>query len=219
MARSEAATAIFDRLRGDPQSAKRIKDVELVAGACLAWAKFAIVKTPLDPSHPSHPKSKSIPIPTDQPIRKLSGVNVPVLTYPPALDPSLKYDNCVFIDKYESNFETAGGINLPKICKCVGNDGGRYKQLVRELLLISSIADSHLAQFKGEGNDDLRQDAVMEQVFTLVNTVLQSDRETNRRKLNVRGYTIVPLGAQAGVLEFVINTTPMQFWLQAAHVR
>jgi phosphatidylinositol kinase/protein kinase (PI-3 family) len=59
----------------------------------------------------------------------------------------------------------------------------------------------------------------MEQVFTLVNTVLQSDSETSRRKLNVRGYTIVPLGAQAGVLEFVINTTPMQEWLQSAHQR
>ncbi|KAJ7612476.1 hypothetical protein DFH06DRAFT_1274623 [Mycena polygramma] len=200
-ARSEAATAIFDRLRGDPQCEKRIKDVELVAGACLAWAKFAIVKTALDPRNNKGAKSKQpIPIPVDQPIRKLSKVDVPVLTYPPALDPSGQYDNCIFIDHYETTFETAGGVNLPKICKCVGSDGGLYKQL-----------------FKGEGNDDLRQDAVMEQVFTLVNTVLQSDRETSRRKLNVRGYTIVPLGAQAGVLEFVINTTPMQPWLQAAH--
>ncbi|KAJ6493513.1 hypothetical protein C8R47DRAFT_1118464 [Mycena vitilis] len=200
-ARSEAATAIFDRLRGDPRCEKRIKDVELVAGACLAWAKFAIVKTALDPRNNKGAKSKlPIPIPVDQPLRKLLKVDVPVLTYPPALDPSGQYDNCVFIDHYETTFETAGGVNLPKICKCVGSDGGLYKQL-----------------FKGEGNDDLRQDAVMEQVFTLVNTVLQSDRETSRRKLNVRGYTIVPLGAQAGVLEFVINTTPMQPWLQAAH--
>ncbi|KAF8216514.1 hypothetical protein K438DRAFT_1953444 [Mycena galopus ATCC 62051] len=201
-ARSDAATEIFSRLRADPHTQQRVRDVELVAGACLAWAKFPIVKTPLDPKHPSHPKSKSVPIPAEQPIRRLAGVAVPVLTYPPALDPSLKYDNCVFIDKYEPNFETAGGINLPKICKCVGMDGGRYKQL-----------------FKGEGNDDLRQDAVMEQVFTLVNTVLESDRETNRRKLSVRGYTIVPLGAQAGVLEFVINTTPLQSWLPDAHSR
>ncbi|KAJ7247652.1 hypothetical protein B0H12DRAFT_1124902 [Mycena haematopus] len=189
VARSEAASDIFARLRADPRSEQRVRDVELVASACLAWAKFPIVKTPLDPKHAAHPKSKQVPIPAEQPIRRLAGVRVPVLTYPPALDPTL-------------NFETAGGINLPKICKCVGSDGARYKQL-----------------FKGEGNDDLRQDAVMEQVFTLVNTVLESDRETNRRKLNVRGYTIVPLGAQAGVLEFVVNTTPLQSWLPDAHVR
>lgn len=59
----------------------------------------------------------------------------------------------------------------------------------------------------------------MEQVFTLVNTVLQSDRETSKRKLNIRGYIIVPLGAQAGILEFVVNTTPMQTWLQNAHLK
>lgn len=126
-ARSEAATEIFNRLRRDPRSEQRIKDVELVAGACLAWAKFPILKTPLDPKQ--H-KSKQIPIPADQPIRKLAGVGVPVLTAPPALDPSLKYDSCVFIEKYEATFETAGGVNLPKICKCVGSDGARYKQLV-----------------------------------------------------------------------------------------
>lgn len=59
----------------------------------------------------------------------------------------------------------------------------------------------------------------MEQVFELVNTVLRSDRETNRRALNVRGYKIIPLGAQAGVLEFVADTTPMQGWLVPAHAR
>ncbi|KAJ7504364.1 hypothetical protein B0H11DRAFT_513652 [Mycena galericulata] len=194
-ARGDAASEIFDRLRGDGKSHDRMKEIEMVASACLEWAKYPIVKTALD--------TKGVRgIPTGLTIRKLAGVKVPVLTYPTPLDPSTNYDNCVFIDKYETTFETAGGVNLPKITKCVGTDGGRYKQL-----------------FKGEGNDDLRQDAVMEQVFELVNTVLRSDRETSRRALNVRGYKIIPLGAQAGVLEFVANTTPMQGWLVPAHAR
>ncbi|KAJ7760552.1 hypothetical protein B0H16DRAFT_1415528 [Mycena metata] len=200
-ARSEAASVIFDRLRGDPGCANRIKDVELVATACLEWAKFPIIK-----KHKAEKEkgtlAKTNPIPPQLAIRNISNVDVPVLTCPPALDPSCKYDNCVFIKKFETTYDTAGGVNLPKVCICVGTDGERYKQL-----------------FKGEGNDDLRQDAVMEQVFTLVNTVLQGDRETNRRSLNVRGYVIVPLGAQAGVLEFVVNTTPMQQWLQNAHLQ
>ncbi|KAJ6518821.1 hypothetical protein C8R45DRAFT_1116532, partial [Mycena sanguinolenta] len=200
-ARSEAASGIFARLRADPHSEKRVRDVELVASACLAWAKFPIRGSPLDTK--GRPKGqKQTPIPAEQPIRNLANVKVPVLTCPPPLDPSLKYENCVWIDKYEPNFETAGGINLPKICRCVGSDSARYKQL-----------------FKGEGNDDLRQDAVMEQVFTLVNTVLANDRETNRRKLNVRGYMIIPLGSQAGVLEFVVDTTPLQSWLPNAHIK
>lgn len=72
-----------------------------------------------------------------------------------------------------------------------------------------------MQQFKGD--DDLRQDAVMEQVFELVNVVLKRDRETKRRALSVRGYKVVPLGPQAGVLEFVGNTTSLQQWLSRAH--
>lgn len=63
----------------------------------------------------------------------------------------------------------------------------------------------------------MRQDAVMEQVFELVNMVLRKDRETKRRNLSVRGYSVIPLAAQAGILEFVENTMPLQAWLLEAH--
>lgn len=63
----------------------------------------------------------------------------------------------------------------------------------------------------------MRQDAVMEQVFELVNRLLYADRETRRRSLRVRGYKVVPLGTQAGVLEFVPDTQPLRPWLLDAH--
>ena len=62
--------------------------------------------------------------------------------------------------------------------------------------------------FKGEGSDDLRQDAVMEQVFQLVNLVLHRDRDTRKRHLHIRCYKVIPLAPQAGMLEFVPNTSP-----------
>lgn len=76
-----------------------------------------------------------------------------------------------------------------------------------------------LLKFKGEGNDDLRQDAVMEQVFNLVNSLLRRDRETKRRDLRVRSYAIIPLSNQAGLLEFIGNTSPLRDWLGRAHVK
>lgn len=76
---------------------------------------------------------------------------------------------------------------------------------------------AHLLQFKG--NDDLRQDAVMEQVFELVNNILRRDRETKRRDLTIRVYKVIPLDSQAGVLEFVGNTIPLANWLKTAHAR
>ena len=59
----------------------------------------------------------------------------------------------------------------------------------------------------------------MEQVFQLVNVILDKDRETKRRSLCVRGYKVIPLASQAGILEFVQNTTPLQAWLSVAHLR
>ena len=72
-------------------------------------------------------------------------------------------------------------------------------------------------QFKGEGEDDLRQDAVMEQVFELVNIVLKRDRATTKRGLHIRTYKVIPIASQAGVLEFVENTIPLGTWLVEAH--
>jgi hypothetical protein len=53
-----------------------------------------------------------------------------VVTVHTPLDHTLRYDNCIWIDRYESAFETAGGINLPKINICYGSNGEKYKQLV-----------------------------------------------------------------------------------------
>ena len=41
-----------------------------------------------------------------------------------------------------------------------------------------------------QGRDDLRQDAVMQQVFVLVNRLLQKERETSKRNLNIRTYKV-----------------------------
>lgn len=57
----------------------------------------------------------------------------------------------------------------------------------------------------------------MEQVFDLVNVVLRRDRETRKRNLNIRAYKVIPLEVQAGIIEFVGNTSPLVSWLLKAH--
>lgn len=59
----------------------------------------------------------------------------------------------------------------------------------------------------------------MEQVFDLVNAVLRRDRETEKRNLSIRGYKVIPLAPQAGVLEFVGNTLPLSHWISRAHTK
>jgi len=67
----------------------------------------------------------------------------------------------------------------------------------------------YFPEIQMKGDDDLRQDAVMEQIFELVNNFLRQDVETRRRKLHVRTYKVIPLPNMNGLLEFVANTTPL----------
>jgi ataxia telangiectasia mutated family protein len=102
----------------------------------------------------------------------------------------------------------AGGINLPKIVECRGSDGMLYRQLVK-------------------GRDDMRQDAVMQQVFKMVNGLLARTPATRTRNLMVRTYTVIPITPKSGVLEWVKDTRPLGDWLigpqehphRGAHVR
>ncbi|XP_010168937.1 serine-protein kinase ATM-like, partial [Antrostomus carolinensis] len=74
-----------------------------------------------------------------------------------------------------------------------------------------------------KGRDDLRQDAVMQQVFQMCNTLLQQNTETRKRKLTIRRYKVVPLSQRSGVLEWCSGTTPIGEFLvnveEGAHKR
>ncbi len=74
--------------------------------------------------------------------------------------------------------------------RVVGSDGRAHRQLVK-------------------ANDDLRQDAVMQQIFALVNVLLREDQDTRKRQLTIRSYRVVPLTANCGILEWVTNTLPI----------
>lgn len=70
-------------------------------------------------------------------------------------------------------------------------------------------------QFKG--GDDVRQDAVMQQVFGVTNDLLAQDDRTSARKLAVRTYKVIPLTQDSGLLEFVPNSQAIGDWLIPAH--
>lgn len=74
------------------------------------------------------------------------------------------------------------------------------------------------SQFKG-GNDDLRQDAIMEQVFEQVNNLLQAQQATRQRSLGIRTYKVLPLTATSGIIEFVSSTIPLHDYSMPAHQR
>jgi len=103
----------------------------------------------------------------------------------------------------EAEFFTIGGVNLPKVVFCYAEDGSVHKQLVK-------------------GRDDLRGDAVMQQVFGLLNVLLARDDATRQRALRMRTYMVVPLAPTSGVLQWVDDSVTLSSYLtgpNSAHDR
>ncbi|KAK3938496.1 hypothetical protein QBC46DRAFT_292278 [Diplogelasinospora grovesii] len=126
---------------------------------------------------------------------------IPPPTMQIELAADLDYSVVPMIYKFEPHMSIAGGVSAPKIITAVGTNGQRFKQLV-----------------KG-GNDDLRQDAIMEQVFAAVSELLKLHRTTRQRNLGIRTYKVLPLTASSGLIEFVSDTIPLHEYLMPAHER
>uniref|UniRef100_UPI00398E438B serine-protein kinase ATM n=1 Tax=Pristiophorus japonicus TaxID=55135 RepID=UPI00398E438B len=193
--RMDAASNIINIVR--KSNAKMVKDLERLCDALITLANMDASKSKME--------TKAIEIPSTQPITKIKDLDdVVIPTMEIKVDRSGKYENMVTVKSFRSQFRLAGGVNLPKIIDCVGSDGKERRQLVK-------------------GRDDLRQDAVMQQVFQMCNTLLQKNTDTRKRKLTIRTYKVIPLSQRSGILEWCTGTVPIGEYLvnpnEGAHKR
>jgi serine-protein kinase ATM len=133
--RRVAAQEILDKLSTDTENVvrQRTQEIHWLCKASLQWATYPI-KT-----QDCYKKGGNTrhDVPAVE-IKKIKNLKIPVMTMSIPVDPTLRYDDCVCINGYENKFQTAGGINLPKIIVCIGSDGRRYKQLVCWMILFCS---------------------------------------------------------------------------------
>ena len=73
---------------------------------------------------------------------------------------------------FGERIKSVGGIHKPKLVECYDSAGREHKQLVKA------------------GGDDLRQDAVMQQFFGLMNNFLQASGATRKRQLRIVTYKV-----------------------------
>jgi ataxia telangiectasia mutated family protein len=175
-----------------------------VHNTCVALNKVAV-----EPLPDKHGKSDSKTLQ----LRKLQGgpgleaqITKPTSKIPPptmsiALRADRDYSQVPTSVSISPELSVASGVSAPKIATITASDGSRHKLLL-----------------KG-GNDDLRQDAIMEQVFEQVSNLLKEHRSTRQRDLGIRTYKVVPLTKNSGVIEFVQNTIPLNEYLLPAHAR
>ena len=124
---------------------------------------------------------------------------------PPTIDIPLhrdgEYDNVPVVTKFGQSVRFMSGLSRPKRITALASDGQQYVQL-----------------FKG-GNDDLRQDTIMEQVFDEASKMLRNHKTARQRNLHIRTYKVIPLSPKSGIIEFVPNSTSFSDFLVPAHER
>ena len=198
LARHAAANNIVEKLRASTVAQKTWINVHNTNVTFVRFAQERLEDSSIKPGSKVSLRKTDSGRRVEQDVLKM---RVPPPTMSIDLRADCNYDNVTVIAKFQSEFTLAGGISMPKIVTALGTDGIKYKQL-----------------FKG-GNDDLRQDAIMEQVFGAVSALLKAQRATRQRDLRIRTYKVLPLTATSGVIEFVSNTIPLHDYLLPAHQR
>ncbi|EME87131.1 protein kinase ATM/Tel1 [Pseudocercospora fijiensis CIRAD86] len=125
--------------------------------------------------------------------------HLPPITLAIPLRPSGDYDDVPKVAKFGGDVSIMGGLSAPKMLKLWDTAGKEHKQLFKS------------------GKDDLRQDAIMEQVFEEVSNMLRNHKATRQRDLKVRTYKVITLAKTSGVIEFVPNSIPLNDFLRPAH--
>ncbi|KAG7663890.1 uncharacterized protein J8A68_002578 [[Candida] subhashii] len=188
----KAAESIWDRLLNKNSSfvETTLLPIERFCDQCIQIAEFKI------------PRAKTLNI------SKLNVANYWMNELPPIppptitlkVDYTLKYDKMPVLSKIDTKLAIASsGLSLPKIATFILSDGSQHKILLKH------------------GTDDLRQDSIMEQVFSKVNNIFSRDKESNKRNLRIRTYNAIPLGPRSGIIEFVPNSIALMDILKPYH--
>nr|KIR86402.1 serine/threonine-protein kinase TEL1 [Cryptococcus tetragattii IND107] len=189
LGRKSAADDIMMRLTSSSSN-------QLASGAAKSMKRFVAIAMEWT-SFIEKDKRLEYKIPSDSPLRKAPR-DIPVATSTPPVDITCQYNDIATFDHFSEWYTRAGGLSRPKVMKCFDSKGQIYTQLFKK-------------------DDGFRQDAVMEQIFVLVNDLLNRNRETRSRKLRYRTYGVLALPDATGVIEFVVGTKPLIKYLPPAH--
>ncbi|KAL1853370.1 Serine/threonine-protein kinase tel1 [Paecilomyces lecythidis] len=195
VARHQAAGKLVDKLKNDRHAGPTWVAIH---NTNISYVRFAIDRP--DEKTKSGAKVPLKKLATGQRLEQdATNLKLPPPTMRIELRADCNYKDVPKVVRFNPEFTVASGVSAPKIITAIASNGQRYKQLV-----------------KG-GNDDLRQDAIMEQVFEQVSNLLKDHRATQQRSLGIRTYKVLPLTSNAGIIEFVPNTIPLHDYLMPAH--
>lgn len=190
--RFRAARGIRSALQNDKHKGDFVKRVFETNGQYNLFAQTEIPKGSRKIAVESFPPAVKM---TQYVVQK----HVPPATISVPLHPDGKYPDIPTVVNWGPDINVMNGNSHPMALTAIASNGTRYKQLL-----------------KGS-DDDLRQDAIMEQVFEEVSKMLRKQKAARQRGLHVRTYRVVPLTSRSGILEWVPNSLPIGEFLKPAH--
>ncbi|WIA20841.1 hypothetical protein OEZ85_005192 [Tetradesmus obliquus] len=191
--KAAAAAALLEELRGKgpPGFTQAIDDMVTQVQVFIELEKA--VKVPRNAQGRVLQKQTALPGCVRR--RLLAVQHAPPICINLPLDPSCQYEDIPHVTEVDSVVDLPGGINVPMVVRTTDSAGNSAKQLVKS------------------GNDDLRQDAVMQQFFGLINDLLSSSPASQQRQLSLRTYRVVPCSPKVGVVQWVDGTQPVGDYL------
>ena len=195
--RSEAAQRLLNALISKPNMSQLIDRMGMVSRGYIKLAYLVMSSKDKERMERQGVSGFKVEIDKSQIIRTIKHFDdVPLTTLDMPVSRVAEYppENICGISTFGTEYSNVGGITAPKKINCLGTDGKWRPQLVK-------------------GKDDLRQDAVMQQVFGLLNTLLNKDERAQRKRLHIRTYKVVAMSQRSGVLEWCQNTTPIREFL------
>ncbi|KIH60887.1 phosphatidylinositol 3- and 4-kinase, partial [Ancylostoma duodenale] len=116
----------------------------------------------------------------------LQRVPLPVIDQKLCMPGDYSGDELVKWGPMERTCIQADGLSAPKVLRTKGSDGRLYKLIWK--------------------NEDVRQDCLVEQLFSIVNSILNDDEDA----AFLRTYKVVPLDSKCGIIEFCQGTTSLK---------
>mmetsp|Transcript_4049 Transcript_4049/g.11433 ORF Transcript_4049/g.11433 Transcript_4049/m.11433 type:complete len:1027 (+) Transcript_4049:606-3686(+) len=184
-----AAQALVDSLRKDPAVCEIVAQMETLLEAYIALANVPAAKK-ADVRAPD-----SMYMPRELRTRFKDLHLMPLISFSVPLRPDKQYVGTFpHIESVSEHISFVGGINMPKLIKVYDSNRAEHRELVKS-------------------KDDLRQDAVMQQLFALVNELLLQDEASRTRQLSIATYKVVPFTPDSGLLAWVEDTMPLAEYL------
>uniref|UniRef100_A0A8C5WDN6 DNA-dependent protein kinase catalytic subunit n=1 Tax=Leptobrachium leishanense TaxID=445787 RepID=A0A8C5WDN6_9ANUR len=103
----------------------------------------------------------------------------------------------VKISGFDERVKVMASIRKPKRITIRGNDEQEYPFLVK-------------------GGEDLRQDQRIEQLFSIMNTILSKDAACSQRHMLLKTYQVIPMTTRLGLIEWLENTCTLKEFISQA---